>query len=38
MFKFEKPYVEIEKFEIADVITTSTCEDDEINCEWDMGL
>lgn len=37
MFKFEKPYVEIEKFEIADVITTS-CTDDEPDCEWDLGL
>ena len=28
MLKFEKPVVEIEKFDISDVITTSTCGED----------
>lgn len=28
MIKFEKPVVEIEKFDISDVITTSACGDD----------
>lgn len=28
MIKFEKPVVEIEKFDISDVITTSVCADD----------
>jgi hypothetical protein len=28
MIKFEMPEMEIEKFEMMDVITTSTCDDD----------
>ena len=39
MLKFEEPIVEIEKFKIADVITTSTCTDDcpgDEPCEYEI--
>jgi hypothetical protein len=38
MKKFETPVVEIEELKIMDVIATSTCEDDVIDCSDDMGL
>lgn len=37
MKKFEKPAIEIEKIEVADVITTS-CGSDSANCDYDMGM
>ena len=37
MKKFANPEMEIEKFEICDVITTS-CDTDGYNCPDDMGL
>ena len=30
MMKFEYPTIEIEKFQMTDVITTSSCDDDEL--------
>ena len=35
MFKFETPVVEIEKFEMCDVITTSG-EDEEDDCRYEV--
>ena len=37
MKKFETPVLEVEKFEIMDVITTS-CSDDAPDCDNDLGL
>ena len=40
MNKFEKPIAEIEKFEISDVITTSTCgeyeEEEYVPCDVEI--
>lgn len=38
MKKFVAPVVEIEKFELCDVITTSVCGDDVQGCPNDLGL
>lgn len=38
MKKFDAPVVEIEKFEACDVITTSTCNEEVLNCPNDLGL
>ena len=35
MKKFEAPVVELEKMEIVDVITTSTCPTYNPDCEWE---
>lgn len=35
MIKFETPVVEIEKFELCDVITTSDCQCDESDCRYE---
>ena len=37
MKKFETPVIEVEKLNIVDVITTS-CTEDVINCDNDLGL
>lgn len=35
---FEMAEIKVEKFEIMDVITTSGCTTDAVNCPNDMGL
>ena len=35
MKQFEAPVLEVEKFDIVDVITTSGCEDDNNVCPFD---
>ncbi len=37
MKKFETPVVEIEKFQLLDVITTSGCEEYDPDCPVDTG-
>ena len=37
MKKFEYPEIQIEEILVADVITTSTCEEHE-DCEFDTGF
>lgn len=38
MKKFVTPEVEVEKLIVEDVITTSTCEDEVVGCDNDLGL
>lgn len=38
MKKFETPEIKIEKIEVMDVITTSTCELEAENCDFDTGM
>lgn len=38
MKKFENPAIEIEKIEVADVITASVCASEVANCDYDMGM
>lgn len=38
MKKFVAPVVEIEKFELCDVITTSVCGEEVVGCDNDLGL
>ena len=35
MKKFERPVLTIDELEVADVITTSTCEVYNPDCEWE---
>lgn len=38
MKKFENPTLEVEKLDILDVITTSGCDTDGVDCPDDLGL
>lgn len=40
MKTFEAPVVEVKKFALEDILTTSTTTttEEDINCEWDAGF
>ena len=37
MKEFEKPEVQVEHLEIMDVITTSPCNTEAVDCQYDLG-